>query len=49
MAKKKTKQKVEVMTVETFEKQKFIEPMKLIQLVFDFYTCPLEGSNSASG
>lgn len=42
MAKKKKKLKVEVMTVEAFEKQRFIEPMKLIQLVFDFYTMPLE-------
>lgn len=35
-------QKIEVMTVEMLEKEKFIDPMRLIQLVFDFYTVPLE-------
>ncbi len=42
MAKKKRKEKIEVMTAEMFERQKFIEPIRLIQLVFDFYTTPLE-------
>ncbi len=39
----KKKQVIEVMTVEMYKKEETpIDPRRLIQLVFDFYTMPLE-------